>query len=215
MNKIKLNILVEGQTEETFVRDCLSDYIEDVNSRVEVGYQVLYGVGGVSKIRNHLLNWYKSQSDACFTTMIDFYEFPKDIKGYDAIMAADGVYKRVSLLEKALHDEVGGANPALRLVPYIQLHEFEALLYTDLDAFELFYERWQIDRLRREVRGFATPEHIDGGIQTAPSKRILHHIHDYSKRTAGPRIAANIGIERLRDACRHFDEWLKKLEKLK
>ncbi|HTG16388.1 MAG TPA: DUF4276 family protein [Blastocatellia bacterium] len=62
----------------------------------------------------------------------------------------------------------------------------------------------------------ASPEEIDDDAQTAPSKRIIDQFPDYAgaKRIAGPQIAANIGLEKVRSKCPHFDAWLVKLKRL-
>jgi len=67
-----------------------------------------------------------------------------------------------------------------------------------------------------ECAGFASPELIDDGETTTPSKRIISHIPGYAglKATAGPLIAQAIGIVTLRNRCRHFREWLDRLIQL-
>ena len=60
---------------------------------------------------------------------------------------------------------------------------------------------------------FPTPEHINNSIETAPSKRILHLIPNYSKTRQGVLIAKNIGIDRMFSECKHFAAWVEKIRK--
>lgn len=215
MSKVRLNILVEGQTEETFVRDLLIPYLHSKNAHLFVRYQVLYGVGGFKKIKKHLSRWFKYDRRDNFTTMIDFYEFPNDIEGFEQLEFIKDPYNRVASLERLLYKEISSECNGIRLIPYIQLHEFEAILYTDLNKFKLFYNEEDVSELKKEVRGYKNPELINGGLSTAPSKRILRHIFNYSKRTTGPQIAKAIGIDNIRKSCKHFNEWIEKIENLK
>jgi hypothetical protein len=64
--------------------------------------------------------------------------------------------------------------------------------------------------------GYDSPELIDDGVDTAPSKRIRQEIPKYAheKPTAAPIIAARIGVETMRRKCPHFDQWMQKLQDL-
>jgi hypothetical protein len=95
-----------------------------------------------------------------------------------------------------------------RLVPYIQLHEFETILYCDLDAFEIQYAacRKQVEALAQDAGTFlTTPELIDDGPETAPSKRIARQFPDYpdAKPEAPVAIATMIDLSKVRSKCPH------------
>ena len=102
---------------------------------------------------------------------------------------------------------------AQRFVPYIQLHEFEALLFSDPAAFtEMFPNReGAIAQLTDIRKKFHSPEDINDGQLTAPSKRILNVLPDYQKSVAGILIAQRIGLAKIRSECGHFNDWLIKL----
>lgn len=70
----------------------------------------------------------------------------------------------------------------------------------------------EIEDLKKVRSAFPSPEHIDDGADTAPSKRILKVFPDYKKTVAGPEIAAQIGLAALRRECPHFDGWLTRIE---
>ena len=73
-----------------------------------------------------------------------------------------------------------------------------------------------VSNLAAMAAGFASPELIDDGPETAPSKRIIRVIPEYERRKAlaGPLIAARIGLDVIRGKCRHFHKWLEKIEAL-
>ena len=102
-----------------------------------------------------------------------------------------------------------------RFIPYIQLHEFEALILSNpakLNHDYLEYER-PITELTKSIEGM-NPELINDDPNTAPSKRILSCIPEYNKTVAGVAIAELIGLPILREKCRHFNDWLTQLEEL-
>ena len=99
--------------------------------------------------------------------------------------------------------------------PYLQLHEFEALLFVDLEelATICFEYRSDIRKLGNEVAGM-NPEEINYGYQTAPSKRILQVVPNYSKVIMGTEAVQAIGLDRLRTHCKHFYCWIMLLENM-
>ena len=105
-----------------------------------------------------------------------------------------------------------------RFIPYFQIHEFEALLFSDPLKLETqFTDRTQeIHRLEIMACSFGNPELINDGHNTAPSKRIIAEIPEFESRkaSADPIVAEKIGLVTLRNRCRHFDEWISKLETL-
>jgi hypothetical protein len=103
-------------------------------------------------------------------------------------------------------------------VPHLQLHEYETLLYAEPEAFAISFENCEnlIVGLRSIIGRFPSIEHINDGVNTAPSKRIIGQLPEYEgrKTTAGPDIAEYIGLSKLRAACPHFNRWISTLEHL-
>ena len=67
----------------------------------------------------------------------------------------------------------------------------------------------------REIRNrFATPEDIDDGRETAPSKRIRTVMPGYHKAGHGQIVAGHIGLPTIRAECPRFDAWVRRLEAL-
>lgn len=146
--------------------------------------------------------------------MFDLYGLPDDFPGYEAAALQDDPYQRVQALEDALADDIDDH----RFIPYIQLHEFEALLLSDPEKLgaEFIGSADGIARLAAMVARFSSPEHVNDRSDTAPSKRIIRAIPEYEgrKASAGPIVADKIGLPTLRSKCAHFAGWLAKLENL-
>ena len=98
-----------------------------------------------------------------------------------------------------------------RFIPHIQLHEYEAYLFTDISVLENYYEDRKRDfvRLKRSVDPLGSPELIDDGQESAPSKRIIACVPQYEsdKLTVGVQAATRIGLPAIRDRCPHFASW--------
>lgn len=222
---IRLHVVAEGQTEEELVNAVLADHLGSFDVSTDVrcvetsrDKRRIYrgGMLDYTRVRKDLMRWMKEdrRPDAAFTTMFDLYALPVDFPDHAAARAHPDVYQRVRALETAFARDIGDA----RFIPYIQVHELEALLLSDPSCFRArFRERERgIQRLIRLCSGFASPELIDDGPQTAPSKRIIAEIPEYDgqKASAGPLLAAKIGLDVIRRRCPHFAEWLSALEML-
>lgn len=146
------------------------------------------------------------------TTLFDLYALPGNFPG-----KGDPVYQgmlsglqKAAFLEAELAQDVGQRN----FIPNLLVHEFEALLFVRIDAFEAWIDDEENLASLHEVRVGTAPEEINDGPQTAPSKRILAAWPAYQKTLHGPLIACDIGLDAIRAACPHFDGWLKKIEML-
>jgi len=221
---IRLHVIAEGQTEETFVRGVLAPHLAHYAVYTDVrcldssrrrGQRG--GVGrSYSSIRRDLERWLREdrQPEAHFSTMIDLYGLPQDMPETEQARRQNDPYTRVALLQQALAEDI--RDP--RFIPYLQLYEFEALLLSDPTQFDwafLDHER-AIRQLVELVAQFESPELINDGFETAPSRRIATMIPDYAARksSAGPLIAAKIGLPTLRARGRHFNSWVTVLEGL-
>lgn len=218
----RLVITVEGPTEREFVKQVLVGHLAkfeiEVVARVLVSNRKQNMRGGLTtyaRLRDDLTRRLKEdrRPEVRFTTMIDLYGLPGDFPGWSRARGRKHPVERVTLLEDAFAGDIGD----LRFIPYIQLHEFEALLFCDLRELERRIDgsAQGIEKLRTEVRGLA-PEEIDDGEPTAPSKRIIKHVRQYekSKPRVGAPAAAAIPLPLLRSMCPHFDAWIGWLEHL-
>ena len=221
---IRLNFIVEGQTERRFVENVLRPHLADrsiwvaarcVETSRSRGRKYSGGIRSYDKAKRDIERWTREDqnSDARFTTMFDLYALPGDFPGFADARREGDPYARVRLLENALGDDVSDQ----RFVPYLQLHEFEALLFSDPEKLQERFDRHSAGiRRLTQVAEQLNPELINDGSETAPSKRIIGEIPEYGadKASSGPIVAQRIGLTTLRTKCQHFSEWLGKLEAL-
>lgn len=101
-----------------------------------------------------------------------------------------------------------------RFVPYIQMYEFECLLFSDITVFKNNFSTKECNfhAIESAVREFASPEEINNGPNTAPSVRLKNAIKGYEKELYGGFLADDIGLEAIRKRCPLFNQWIKRLE---
>lgn len=230
MKKKIIHILCEGQTEEGFVSAVLGPYlrahgIEAVKTVIAITNRrkgVAGGVVSYAQVKGNLECMYKAVKDDgyarhIFTSMIDFYALPTDFPGFLSPVKGEDRVRAVEKLENAFKDNMGIPD----FIPYFQLHEFEALLFCGLEFLIDDYpeSRRDIVHLQVECKSFSTPEEINGGVDTAPSKRIIRavegngktHRYRYNKLLSGKAVTSRIGVDELRRQCPHFNAWVQKI----
>lgn len=215
---IRVNILCEGTTEELFVTNVL--YKHFILRGIALTGRPLDGGFNYERLKYNIIQWLNEEQGAYVTTLVDLYGTNKDYPGYLDNKNASAVDK-VTIMEKQLLDDVLASKKLhnQKFIPYFQLHEFEALLFSNPKLME---EWFRLDHHFRDnsfaaIRNsFETPEHINDSKHTAPSKRIENIIPSYVKRKTneGVNIVEDIGLEKLREECKHFDTWVTKLESL-
>lgn len=213
-----IHVLAEGQTEVEFVKQVLCGYFIKydllLDSRaVETSRdsQKIYR-GGLStyvKARADLKRWMKERPRDYFTSMFDFYRLPTDFPGMNH--SAKSSIAKVKHIESAFATDIDFH----RFIPYIQMHEFEALLFADITLLkgELFGKDNAIDALREETIQLL-PEEINNGPSSSPSKRIISKLPNYDKVVNGVSVTKAIGVDTLCNACPHFKEWIDTLKTL-
>jgi hypothetical protein len=223
----RLYLFAEGQTEQTFATNILSPHLARVGVYMHppllIAHAKKKGIvhrGGGRKyipMKDDILRFLAQEKDrdVFFTTMIDLYAIHPEFPGLDeAEKLRHSPDKRVEALERAFADDIGDP----RFIPYIQLHEYEAYLFSDPAQFGFFYEHQEkaISALKTIADGKITPELINDGPHSAPSKRIIAEFPDYedAKPVVGSQVAELIGLDVIRSKCPHFGAWLSRLEQL-
>lgn len=227
---IRVNVLAEGQSEMEFAKRSLNNYFGGhpvIDSRSvltgreqRTNYEHRGGLVKYQHARDDIIRWLKEDRQAYVTTMFDFFRIPVDFPGYEEAMACQDHRKSVHILEESMKADIVSRldikNLEQRFIPYIQLHEFEALLFTDINVLKHDNLRPEeiasIDRLYKETKGIP-PEEINHGAETAPSKRLLQAM-DYRKGKDAAVWLTMIGIHMIREKCPHFSEWIGKLQTL-
>lgn len=228
-NKI-VHVLCEGQTEQGFVKSVLKPYllangVISVKSILINTNKKKVTTGGMFsfnqvhsnleiEMRTYVDNEYERH---IFTTMFDYYALPSTFPEYDKSQNIADKYERIKLLE----DSFAQYENETRFIPYIQLHEFEALVFCGLYYLPEKYPGCEkrIKPLKDELEKTGNPELINNNPNTAPSKRIIKAIEGnkakaichYNKPMTGKYITQRIGIEKLREMCPHFNDWIEKI----
>lgn len=215
-----VSVLVEGQTEETFIREILNPYFQPkglsltailaTTKRTRGGSHYKGGISSFGKVETDIRLLLRDTNSTLVTTLIDYYGLDgKDFPGWDT-KPVGTCYQQVQHLEQALATHI--AND--KFFPYLALHEFEAMLMTspeDIVRNVPGVPNNCLPRLKRLKEEFDSPEEINH--ERPPSKRIMEIIETYDK-NFGVYIAVDIGLERIRRECRHFNDWMNHLESL-
>ena len=201
---IRLAVSVEGPTEEAFVNQVLASHLREM--LVEPTPILLNGNVTVERLASEMARLFWNYDYV--TSLVDFYGFKcKGTKSPEKL--EEVAFEAVDCKIKRSWDQS-------RILPYVQRHEFEGLLFTDVDAFNRVAGASSkcVEELRKSRSYFNTPEDIDDGKCSAPSKRILRLMPNYQKIVHGVDIATEIGLEVIRCQCPRFHEWMTKLESL-
>lgn len=212
----RLYILVEGQTEQEFVRTLIAPYLR----KYEI-YEVTpilirtskTGRGGFVNYQ-HLRNDAKrllqsDKTDFIVSTFVDFFRCP-EVPQKEKWANLNSHSAQVKSMEQCMKEDINDN----RFIPYIQLHEFEALLFASNNGFDSFFSDEQAKETQQIVDSYENPEDINSSPQGAPSKRILTIKNDYDKVLEGNLIALEVGLSNMMEKCPRFKAWIEKLIEL-
>jgi hypothetical protein len=226
----RLLIHVEGETEETFVNELLAPHLcgrgfQSVSPRLLGNSRIRSRRGGIkgwASVRDDILKHLKSDTQAYATTMVDYYALPQS--GQRAWPGREQAgqlpfERKAETVQNALAQEIvqhmGASFSTTRFIPYVVMHEFEGLLFSDCRRFSNaigfteFHSKFQAIRDQ-----FNTPEEINDSSVTAPSKRVVALVPNYQKPLMGTFAAIEIGLEGIRRECPLFNKWVYSLENL-
>lgn len=218
-------VVVEGYGEHGFLRECVAPHL---GARGVYLHPALVGKpghkGGVRPwpaVRGDILKFLKMDRRARpvhVSMMFDYFRLPPDWPGRSGA-AGRTPAERAAHLERQIAADVAahlgqGFDPA-RFLPYVQMFELEALVLAEPRslAAEFPGQEAAIESLAKSIQGLS-PEEINDGPATAPSKRICAHLPEYGRRKA--QAVVNVlhvtGLSTLRQRCPHFHQWLARLE---
>ena len=213
-------ILVEGQTEERFVKDVLNPVFSLRNlafnatilttKRVKNGPDFKGGVTTFGKFRNDALRLLSRSNNALVTTLLDYYGLPADFPGMKTRPTGTAI-RRVTHVERAIAESFDSPP---NFLPFLALHEFEAWIFSSPNELPKMMtpDSHAQSRFGKICSEFATPEEINERPEHSPSKRIAAIFPVYRKTIHGPTAIKRIGLDRIRARCPHFNEWLAKIE---
>jgi hypothetical protein len=226
----RLLVHVEGQTEEYFVNEVLRSQLQSVgyemvSARIIGNARLRRRRGGIRpwpSVRRDITNHLRQDVGCIATTMVDYYGLPQSGDGaWPGRAEASQLLpaQKADCVEDALRQDVargmGDEYDHRRFVPFVMMHEFEGLLFSDCTAFSTAIGRPELEPKLKRVRDqFETPEDINDSPVTAPSKRVMDLVQGYEKPLFGTLAILEIGLARIRSECPHFSTWMDALEQL-
>jgi hypothetical protein len=214
----RLIIIGEGQTEQAFCHDVLRPYFSAKAIYIQ-NPTIKKSKGGIidwKELKKEICIYLQSDTSASVTLLIDYYGIHQKhgFPGWDESLRTMDKNGRMDFLEQAMRNEID-ERFRNRFIPYIQLHEFEGLLFSDKRVFDDNFEDHEFADYRYLEETFAqfnNPEMVNDGKTTAPSKRLNRIIIGYQKPVHGSLLANEIGLTRIREKCPRFNGWIEKLQ---
>ena len=215
-------VIVEGLTEKIFIKDmvtpCLAQkgiYITpiEVSKPGQKGGDIRF-----ARVKRDIELHLKQRHDTFVTLFVDYYGIRNDWPGIEAARLLKVPAQIAEVVNKATMEAVQSlfmeTNPVRRFIPFIAVHEFETLLFSDAGilAAELGVKRAKVDAILKEC---GEPEKINNSNETAPSKRLEDLNDRFKKTSTGIAIARAVGLSKMRAACPLFDAWMTTLESLR
>jgi len=211
--------IVEGQTEKQFVKKILAPHLGQKNIFMSArligkpGHKG--GIGNWQRAKNEICALLNQDSQIFCTTMFDYYGMPLNWPGRNESKNKSFHSPKVVELaiNKEIMNEMSHSFHAHRFFSYIQMFEFEALLFSDPQLLANTLQAKQLnDAFQKILSQYKSPEHINDHPDNAPSHRIIKYYPGYQKIFHGIIAAKRIGIEVMRKKCHHFNEWLEQIE---
>lgn len=222
----RLLVHVEGETEEVFVNEVLRPHLisrgyERVGARLLGNARQRDRRGGIrswSAARRDIIRHLNEDGECVATTMVDYYGLPRNgERAWPGRAAATSlpVPTKPTHVQDALLADLASDIDVRRFLPFVVMHEFEGLLFSDCEVFADSIGKPALAGQLQEVRDhFETPEYINDSPDTAPSKRVEDLIPEYQKPLFGNVAASAIGLTKIAAECPHFRTWVTALERL-
>jgi hypothetical protein len=225
MKKVEVVVIVEGVTEEKFIKNLVAPALKDLHVFVKPLLMTTSSSGArggavnFDRLKKNAKNLLRQNPPDVVSTLIDLYGLDTSFPGFDSLKAERDLSNRLAHLESALHVAIVkcvGCSPE-RFIAYIQPYEFEGLLFSDTALLAEIEPDWSKSKnaLAEVRKEFATPEHINNSFETSPSKRLVKLLNpNYRKTRHGPLAAEKITLEVIEHECGHFRSWMDKLRGL-
>ncbi len=225
----RLLFIVEGQTEETFINELLAPHLythgyTQVSARLMGNARLRSRRGGVrgwQSVKKDILRHLRQDKEIFVTTMVDYYGLPHGRQAWPGTQDTTNldVAAKAARIEAGMRADIEQSMPhpaySTRLIPFVIVHEFEGLLFSDCDAFAQGIANPSLAAKFQEIRdAFESPEDINDSPETHPSKRVQRLMPQYEKPLYGNLAALEVGLAAIRNECPHFADWLQTLEKV-
>ena len=186
----KVGIVCEGPTEVNFIKHLSNTYfypsfcIQLFPSNLEGRVSIERVVKEAKNLKNYRV----------VSTFVDYY----------------GLKKQCNRAPKEIEDEIKSKVGSESFIPYLQVHETEALWFSDIEILASILhatpkQKAVFQKAFDDARG--APEEINNSYETAPSKRLEGTV-PYKKTTHGTQLAKAIPLDAIKDKCPRFKAWL-------
>ncbi|MHA8064284.1 DUF4276 family protein [Aquirufa aurantiipilula] len=216
----RIIMICEGPTEQAFAKTNLQGFF--INNKIHLQTPLIKASkGGIvkwQKLKDQIDTHLKAEPRAFVTTFIDYYgmyekhQFP----GWDIAHTITDKNSRMDSLEQAMLQSIA-PEYQYRFIPYLQLHEFEGLLFNDINIFINQIPSEDLVgmvELEKTFADYENPEMINNNKTTSPSHRLKRIINGYNKVVYGDIISESIGLERIRSKSPRFNDWITRLENI-
>ena len=218
---ISVHIICEGRTESTIVKNILAPEFAVKGIYlypVRIGRQRKGGNVTLDRLLMNVRAQLHNNRRAYCTSLIDYYGLDSDFPGKSEARTKPTLSQKQVAVCDALLNELAkylDEEPMRRFIPYVQMHEFEGLLFSDPDQLASELGKQDLAQKLWEIRhAFETPKHINDSPVTAPSKRLQSLVPRYRKVQVGERAARAMTLGTIRQECPLFNDWLARLENL-
>ena len=211
----RIEIIVEGQTEQEFISAVLAPYLYDhgITAVIPICIRTSStGRGGFPNyeyLKNDAIRALSSRDpDLVVSMFVDYFRIPqKHMPGYNVWANEPNHFRQVEMMEAGISADIADR----RFVPYIQMHEFEALLFSSDAGVKKYWPSEKCQKVDEIIAAFDNPECINTSPEGAPSKRLLGISPDYQKILDGNIFALEIGIDKILAQCPRFAAWVQEL----
>lgn len=212
----RIIFICEGRTEQEFCKNLLQPYFNPKNITISPPLIKKSG-GGIVKweiLKNQIKRHLQESENVLVTTFIDYYgiEDKHNFPQWRESKQISDKNNKMDFLEKAMEDDINNSN----FIPYMQLHEFEGLLFNNIEVFKKNFQKDEChySEIQKIIEKYPNAELINEGSETAPSKRLKNNIKNYNKSVYGVYLAEEIGIENIMNKNPRFKKWIEKINKL-
>lgn len=216
----RIVIICEGETEQEFCDKTLRMHFMPKDTYIQFP-RIKHSNGGIVRwdiLKKQVETTLRREPQAYVTLLIDYYGLYKkyEFPGWDDSEAIVNKNQRMDFLEMKMKDDIDDSLRH-RFIPYIQLHEFEGLLFCDIAVFKQLIpaeDLKDLNELARTIENNPNPELINNKRETSPSHRLRNIIKGYNKIVYGNIIAETIGLDTIRSKCPRFNNWIETLENI-
>lgn len=219
---IEIVALVEGPTEQKFVREIVAPFFSLKSIFMTPVILSKPGQKGgdvrFERVKNDIGLHLKQRKDTYLTLLIDFYGIKGDWPGLDEARTKGTPKQKAEAFNEATRlkviDLFSSYRPEKRFIPYVSMHEFEALLFSrpDILAARLGINETKVHEILAEC---GEPENINDSSLTAPSKRLARLSNRFKKTSTGIAILNAIGLDSMQKSCPLFNAWIQAIENLR